>query len=167
MPDVMPTAVISKILIALRDRLLTIDGQGEMVNDVQGRVLLRRPTFDADSERAPSIFLRVRTITRSQQPSESFFDVTVIFDAIGIVKADEDETLAGLEFKADIYRALEIEGDKFLRDDECNANLLNQELAIVDAQLEDLQAASTFDLVGVGVQCTFPQKYGAPNHVQR
>jgi hypothetical protein len=160
-------AVMSKILCALRDRLLTIDGQGEMVNDVQGRVFLRRPTFDSDHERAPSVFLRVRSITRSQQPSEGFFDTTVTFDAIGIVKADEDETLAGLEFKADIYRALEIEDDEFLRDGECEANLLNQELAIVDAQIEDLQAASNFDLVGVGVQCTFPQKYGAPNHVQR
>lgn len=167
MPDLIPAAVISKILCALRDRLLSINGQGEMVNNLQGRVFLRRPTYDVEAEQIPAVFLRVRSITRTQQPTNGFFDTTVIFDAIGLVKADADETLAGLEMKADMYRALEVEDDQFLKDGDCGANLLNQELAIVDAQVEDLQDAMNFDVAAVGVQCTFPQKYGAPNHVER
>jgi hypothetical protein len=167
MQGVKPPAdsVTTRILRRIEHRLTAIDGTGAFINDLAGRVFMRRPTFDADSEPFPSVFVRVRQFTREFRPEETFTDVVMVLDVFGIVANEDNSTFAGAELLADLYRALEIDGDRFLKCPTTGRDLLGAELQIVDVQLQDIQAPATFDLVGVGVSCPYPQKYGDPNHV--
>lgn len=141
-----------------------------MVNDLQGRVLLRRPSWDMDAEDAPAVFVVRRngggTSTYPAPGANSTLsDITVIFDVIGVVRASARSTLAGEELLADLQRALEIEADPFLFDPTLVRNLLSQEMRLVSIELDPPEDGVPFDLVGVGVSCTYPHHYGDPNHV--
>ncbi|MCR6700853.1 MAG: hypothetical protein NVV68_06775 [Dokdonella sp.] len=114
-------SVAARILTRLQARLLAIRGQGAMVHDLQGRVYLRRPTYDVDAESLPAVFLVRRPssgTTREQRPgaSSTLSTTTVIFDAIGLVRADDDSGLQAEHLLADMQRALERPDDVWLRD---------------------------------------------------
>lgn len=163
-------SVAARILLALQARLLEIRGQGAMVNDLQGRVFLRRPSFDAEAEETPAVFLMRRVgggAQREQRPGENGVgsDTTVIFDAVGLVASTGDSTLAAEHLLADMQRALEIPNDTFLRESCLGKNLLTQELRLVSIELDPPIDVMPFELVGVGVQCAYPHEYGDPDHV--
>lgn len=141
-----------------------------MVNDIQSRVFLRRPTYDLANEELPAIFLTRRVgggTTREQGPGTSTIssETIVIFDAVGIVRADADSGLAAEGLLADMQRALEIAGDTALFDRSDRKNLLSQELQLVSVELDPYLDALPYDMVGVGIQCAYPHVYGDPDCV--
>lgn len=163
-------SVSARILKALHGRLLDIRGQGSMVNDLQGRVFMRRFGYDVDAEQLPAVFIARRVgggTELVQRPSQSLLlqDMTTVFDVIGVVAQGGDCSLDGEHLLADLIRALEQPDDVYLRCEALNQNLLSQELRLVDVQFAELPIGAPFDLVGVGVQCTHPHKYGDPDHV--
>lgn len=168
-------SIAGQVLLRIRDRLLGVNGTNGMVNDVDGRVYLRRVTADSLNDQFPAIYIARRRgggATRTAAPGlETFWQTQVIFDCVGIVPASEDATIAGENLLADMYRAIEVEDDKFLKtiasDGVTETNLLTEELVIVDESVDDILASSPLDIVSFGVQCVFPQKYGDPNHVER
>ncbi len=164
-------SVAARILKALHARLLDIRGQGDMVNDLQGRVHLHRFGYDLDAEAAPAVFIARRAgggTDLVQRPGANLLlhDVTTVYDVVGVVAQGNACSLDGEHLLADIIRALERPDDVFLRCDALGKNLLSQELRLVDVQFAELPAGAAFDLVGVGVQCTHPHKYGDPDHVE-
>lgn len=167
-----PRTVAGKILFALRDRLLEIRGQGEFVFDLEGRVNLRRVDADLDLPQGspPECFLYRRLgggTTRVKSPVDgNFWDVTTIYDVVIVVPASSRSTVEAEEALGDLHRAIEIVGDVYIRDAETGFNLLGQELAVVDLQVDDVLAALPYDFVGIGIATTYPHKYGAPNYVQ-
>jgi hypothetical protein len=168
--DVEPRAVASLIAKRLQSRLCAIDGRGEMVFDVQRRVYLKGPQQDTTTpDLLPAIFVMRRLgggATRTVQPGKDIYsDTTIVWDVIGILAANENDTIAGEEFMADMVRALEIPEDPFLSLS-CDGKkpfLLNQELTLIDVFVGDQIAALPFDIVGHGVSCTHPHQYGRPN----
>lgn len=160
-------SVAARVLCALRDRLLAINGQGAMRNDLQGRVYLRRWAYDANAEALPAVFIARRigggTTTEQKPGIGAEGDTTVIYDIVGVVRQDDASALAGEHLIADLQRALERPADLYLRDCEDGVNLLSQELRLVaiDVGAEGLAV----EVVGVGVQCTWPHRYGDPDHV--
>lgn len=168
-------SVAGQILKRLKARLLCVNGTNGMLNDVDGRVYLRRVTADAQHDAFPAIYIARRRgggATRVVEPGlELTWRTQVIFDVVGIVPAGEDTTLAGENLLADMYRAIEIPSDPWLAtiasDGITPTNLLMEELVVVDEVIDDIVASSPLDVVGFGVQCTFPQKYGDPNNVER
>lgn len=163
-------SVASRILLKLRDRLLTIRGQGRMVHDLQGRVFLRQPSYALDFEPLPAVFIVRRngggtTLTPSPSVNETPSVDTVIYDVIGAVPASDETTLAGEELVADLRRALECPKDLFLFDDSVKKNLLSEELRLISLELDPPEDARPYDFVGVGVACTYPHRYGDPDHV--
>lgn len=162
-------SVAGRILLALQARLQDIRGQGGMVSDLQGRVLLQRFGYDVDAEMVPCVFIARRVgggTTRTLAPgAETLSDTTVVFDVVGVVHRSATSALAGEDLIADMQRALEIESDPFLRDDCLDKNLLSQELQLVTIDTGPPEDGFEFELVSVGVQCTYPHKYGDPDHV--
>lgn len=162
----MPT-VARQVLEALVARLESINGQGEMVNDVQGRIYLQRFGYDVDIERTPAVFIARRVgggVERNALPGETTSDTTVVFDVVGVVKRDGEAALAMEDLLGDLHRALEVADDPFL-EGECGRNLLNQELQLVTVETQPPVDGFGYDVVGVGVSCTWPHVYGDPDHV--
>jgi len=163
-------SVAARILDMLTDRLRDIRGQGDYVYDLQGRIYLRRFSFDADIEDAPTVFIARRVgggTERVQKPgAEQLSDTTVVFDVVGVVALDSTASVAAENLIADLQRALERPDDLFLRDcDGSGRALLSQELQIVSIETAQPLDGFPFEVVAVGVQCTWPHKYGDPNHV--
>lgn len=161
----MPT-VARQVLEALVDRLGSINGQGNMVNDLQGRIYLQRFGYDVDIERTPAVFIARRVgggVERNAQPGETTSDTTVVFDVVGVVERNGEAALAMEDLIGDLHRALEVADDPFLA--ECGRNLLNQELQLVTVETAPPVDGFGFDVVGVGVSCTWPHVYGDPDRV--
>ena len=165
-------SVAGRVLGMLADRLSDIRGQGDYVYDLQGRIYLRRFSFDADIEDTPSVFIARRVgggTERTQKPgAEQLSDMTVVFDVVGVVALNTTTSAAAENLIADLQRALERPDDLFLRG--CDGSgrardLLSQELQIVSIETAQPLDGFPFEVVAVGVQCTWPHKYGDPNHV--
>jgi hypothetical protein len=168
-------SIAGQVLLRLRDRLRKVNGTGGMLNDVDGRVYLRRLKADAMNDIFPAIYIARRPgggATRVVVDGlQTYWRTQVIFDVVGIVPAGEESTLAGENLLADMYRAVEDPADLYMKtiasDGATPTNLLMEELVVVDENIDDIVASSPLDVVGFGVQCTFPQLYGDPNHVER
>lgn len=172
-PIVVAGSVAGQIVLRLRDRLLRVDGTNGMLNDVAGRVLLRRFNVDADLDRLPLIILRRRLgggSTRILEEGSTIARTQVIFDAVGFVPGGELATIEGENMLADMYRAIEDPNDKYMStlssDGSRRTDLLVEELVVVDEQVDEDLAAMPLDIVGFGIQCTFEQIYGDPNNVR-
>lgn len=165
----MPTAsVAKKILVLLAARLAAIQGGPDFTNTVGARVYRSRFSYDLAVEGVPAIFIARRAggDSRATAPSPPFQNVTITFDIVGVVLAGVQSGDAAEDLLADIERAIEIETDKFLLDASTSKNLLAVELLLVGAQLEAPPEGSKYEAVAVGVQCTFPKRYGDPSYVQ-
>lgn len=163
-------SVAARILKKLRDRLDAIDGGVDFNNDLQGRIFLSRPTYDADEERLPAVFLSRRIgggTTREQTPGKSELSTTtVVFDAIGVIAIGGSCAVDAEDLLADLHRALEVPDDLYLRDEQLGKNLLSQELQITDVEFNVPEAEIPVVLVSVSISCTYPHKYGDPDYVQ-
>lgn len=177
----MGLSVSRRIVAKLVERLAAINGTGDMVHDVGGRVFVSRPYFDeGSSPDTPCIYVmqRAGNDQRTREPSgterKTRARVTEIFDVIGVVSVSANAASAlssgldAMDLRADIERALEVVGDEFLSRDApgTKPNLLSSELELVDAQIDPPPAGSRLEVVAVGVRCTHVHKYGDPNHVQ-
>jgi hypothetical protein len=166
-------SVAERIYTALADRLRNIRGQGCMSEDLQGRIYMQRPDYDLDAESYPAAFIAPRQgsgFQFTQKPGSSELSATTLtFDVVGVIGASKDTTAAvkGLRLMADLHRALEVQSDLNLEVtiDGVKVRLLSEELRIVDAQYEPAPSGFDFEVVGVGVACVFPQKYGDPDYV--
>lgn len=173
-PSIEAGSVAGQVILRLRDRLLRVNGTNGMLNDVQGRVYLRRFNADGDLDALPAIYVRRRLgggATRIITDGLTLLARTqIILDVIGICAGGEFATIEGENLLADMYRAVEDPDDKYMStlssDGGRNTDLLSEELVVVDEQVDEDLAAMPIDVVGIGVQCTFEQTYGAPNNVR-
>lgn len=155
-------SVAKRILSKLVDRLKAIDGTGEFNFNLKNNVLIRRPSYDRD-DCLPAIFIyRRNPDSREHNPELGFPVHTVIYDVVGLVQRTDTAGEALEDLLADIERALEIPSDLCLRD---GKNLLGTPLRLVTGETELAPDGSRVEAVSVGVQCTFPHKYGDPNYV--
>lgn len=163
-------SVAARILKKLKGRLDAIDGSGDFENDLQGRIFLSRPAYDADAEKKPAVFLARRIgggTTREQAPGKSELSTTtVVFDAIGVIALGNECAVTAEDLLADLHRALEIPDDLYMRDEQLGKNLLSQELQITDVEFNIPEAEIPVVLVSVSISCTYPHKYGDPDYVQ-
>lgn len=165
-------SVAERIYTALECRLRQIRG-GAYCFDLQGRVFMQRPSYDLDVESTPAVFIAPRPgsgFRAEQRPGTAqFSDMTLTFDVVGIVANTKTApaTVNGLRLMADLQRALEQPADLFLSADVDGdtMNLLSQELRMIDAQFETPPDQFPFEVVGIGIECTYPHCYGDPDHV--
>lgn len=164
-------SVAERIYLALHDRLLDIRG-GAFNHDLQGRVHLARPSYDLTASDYPAVFFAMRQGgfgTVRGPGTAQHTTTTLTFDAVGIARASDggSHCRAGLRLLADLRRALEVPDDMYLRTeiDGTPKQLLGDELLIVDAEWEPAPPGFDFDIVGVGIACSYPHKYGDPDHV--
>ncbi len=161
-------SVAERVLRALGQRLLAIRG-GDFACDLQDRVYFTRPSYDLPTEMVPAAFIARRPgggATRQQKPGINVLsDTTVIFDVVGVVARGLDDALAVEQLLADFHRALEVPGDAYLRCPVLQRNLLSAEIFLADVDLSPYTDGFPFEVTGVGVQCTWPHKYGDPDHV--
>lgn len=177
----MGLSVSRRIVAKLVERLKAINGTGDMIHDVGDRVFVSRPNFDEGSmPYTPCIYIAQRagndqrTRSNAGTGKKTRSVVTEVFDVVGVIKktptfAEElSSGLDAMDLRADIERALEVEGDECLSLDEpgTRPNLLSSELELIDAQLDLPPAGSRLEVVAVGVRCAHIHKYGDPNHVQ-
>jgi hypothetical protein len=165
-------SVATRVLELLQSRLETIDGTAPFVHDVSGAVALRRPVFDADRDPLPVVFISRRLGTGDtrdfRQGSTKQIARVVTFDVVGLVAGDG--STPGLEAEAllaDIERALERADDEHLKDPTTGINLLSEPLMLVEPVIDDSAVRTGAELVGVGVRCAWPHRYGDPAFVQR
>lgn len=164
----MPDSVAKQIYKKLIDRLSAINGTGDFINDVESRIYLQRPSYDIENEILPAVFIYRRSSgdERTDAPVQAFPEVTVVYDVVGLIKADSTAGYAIEDLLADIERSLEIENDKYLATDG-GKNLLSQELRLINGQGAQSQDGKNYEAVAIGVECKFPKKYGDPNYVSK
>lgn len=176
----MGLSVSRRIVAKLVERLKAINGTGDMIHDVGDRVFVSRPNFDsASSPGSPCIYIAPRagndqrTRNNAGTARKTRSEVAEVFDVVGVLQKSVDfaeelsSGLDALDLRADIERALEVNGDEFLARDApgTKPNLLSSELELIDAQIDLPPAGSRLEVVAVGVRCTHVHKYGDPNHV--
>lgn len=166
----MSYSVAAQVLLKLKARLDAIDGTGEFTYDLTGCVHMRRPTVDLIEQGKPCVFIHRRIAGETRElkaGSRSAVNVVAIWDVIGAVTSETDSDERGLAAEAllaDITRALELDSDRAMFDAVSGKNLTGG-VEVIEPEIDTSFVRANAEVVGVGVRCVWPHKYGDPSFI--